>query len=160
VAPCSETARGAWYGRSFGGARPGRASISWSSRGPSCLIPSLPALKPITAPLSAARCGDACTTGPERVAVRALLLALRAYKLCVSPFFAGSCRFLPSCADYMAEAVERHGAWRGAVLGLARLARCHPLCRPGFDPVPAATTPGKFRMLPDKSGCPIEEAHR
>ena len=43
------------------------------------------------------------------VPTRAVLTALRAYKLCISPYFRGSCRFLPSCADYAAEAVERHG---------------------------------------------------
>jgi uncharacterized protein len=85
---------------------------------------------------------------------------IRAYKLCLSPFFAGACRFVPSCADYTAEAVERHGAWHGAALCLARLARCHPLCRPGFDPVPTANRRRKSRILPDESGCPIEEMHR
>jgi putative membrane protein insertion efficiency factor len=50
--------------------------------------------------------------------------------------FAGSCRFVPSCSDYMAEAVRVHGAVRGVWLGVRRLARCHPLCQHGFDPVP------------------------
>ena len=53
---------------------------------------------------------------------RGVLGALRAYKALVSPFFAGSCRYLPSCSDYMAEAVERHGAAAGIALGLRRLA--------------------------------------
>ena len=70
---------------------------------------------------------------------RAILVALRAYKLALSPLFAGSCRFLPSCSDYMAEAVSRHGAAWGVWLGLARLARCHPLGSAGYDPVPAWT---------------------
>jgi putative membrane protein insertion efficiency factor len=63
-------------------------------------------------------------------------MALRAYKLCISPYFRGSCRFLPSCADYAAEAVERHGVLRGSWLAACRLARCHPLCAAGHDPVP------------------------
>lgn len=61
---------------------------------------------------------------------------LRAYKVLFSPLFAGSCRFQPSCADYMAEAVRRHGASRGVWLGLRRLSRCHPLGGHGLDPVP------------------------
>src|SRR5688500_1361378 len=63
-------------------------------------------------------------------------MALRAYKLCISPYFRGSCRFLPSCADYAAEAIEYHGLLRGGRLALRRLARCHPLCDAGHDPVP------------------------
>jgi hypothetical protein len=62
--------------------------------------------------------------------------ALRLYKAAVSPFFAGSCRYLPSCSEYMAEAVERHGAAAGLALGLSRLARCQPFGGSGHDPVP------------------------
>ncbi len=62
--------------------------------------------------------------------------ALKAYKAVLSPLFAGSCRYLPSCSDYMAEAVERHGAAAGVALGLRRLATCHPLGGSGLDPVP------------------------
>ena len=68
--------------------------------------------------------------------VRVALMALRAYKFCISPYFRGSCRFLPSCADYAAEAIERHGLIRGGWLTARRLARCHPLCQAGHDPVP------------------------
>jgi putative membrane protein insertion efficiency factor len=67
---------------------------------------------------------------------RAVIAALRLYKMLLSPLFAGSCRYLPSCSDYMAEAVERHGAAAGTALGLRRLARCHPLGGSGLDPVP------------------------
>jgi uncharacterized protein len=61
---------------------------------------------------------------------------LRGYKLLISPFFRGSCRFLPSCADYAAEAIARHGVMRGGWLAARRLARCHPLGHAGHDPVP------------------------
>ena len=71
------------------------------------------------------------------MAVRLVLSLLRAYKALVSPYFAGSCRFLPSCADYASQAIAIHGLWRGTWLTARRLARCHPLCRAGHDPVPA-----------------------
>ena len=67
---------------------------------------------------------------------RGVMGALRLYKAAVSPFFAGSCRYLPSCSEYMAEAVERHGAAAGVALGLRRLASCQPLGGSGHDPVP------------------------
>ena len=67
------------------------------------------------------------------------LKVLRAYKLLISPYFAGSCRFLPSCADYAAEAIALHGVLRGSWLAARRLARCHPFCAAGHDPVPTLT---------------------
>lgn len=92
----------------------------------------------ITSPLT----GEPSPAQPVRVGVpiaTAIVLAgLRAYKLLLSPFFAGSCRFEPSCSTYMAEAVRRFGVIKGVALGLRRLSRCHPLGRHGFDPVPPA----------------------
>jgi hypothetical protein len=75
--------------------------------------------------------------GSLSVAQRLALVALRLYKLLISPMFAGSCRFMPSCSDYAREAIIRFGVLRGSILALKRLARCHPLGSHGFDPVPA-----------------------
>jgi putative membrane protein insertion efficiency factor len=83
-------------------------------------------------------CSPAAVPAPvrRRRGVRAALRLIRAYKILISPYFTGSCRFLPSCADYAAIAVERHGVVRGSLLAARRLARCHPLCAAGHDPVP------------------------
>ena len=67
---------------------------------------------------------------------RLLLLALEAYRALLSPLLGGHCRFWPSCSVYAQEAIEKHGAWRGARLTLFRLARCQPFARGGIDPVP------------------------
>ena len=67
------------------------------------------------------------------------LLTLRLYKRGLSPFLPPSCRFRPTCSDYCAEAITRHGALRGAWLGLRRLLRCNPFVEGGYDPVPDAT---------------------
>jgi putative membrane protein insertion efficiency factor len=90
-------------------------------------------LKPITEPSS----NGVCVAGDRRIAVRLALGLLRGYKFFISPYFYGSCRFLPSCADYAAEAINRHGAIRGGWLAARRLVRCHPFCASGHDPVPS-----------------------
>jgi len=61
---------------------------------------------------------------------------IRIYQLFISPMLGPSCRYLPSCSDYAAEAIERHGALAGSWLALKRLARCHPWGGSGYDPVP------------------------
>jgi putative membrane protein insertion efficiency factor len=61
---------------------------------------------------------------------------VRFYKIFLSPFFGGACKFYPSCSNYAYEAIARHGARRGIVLALKRLGRCRPFTQGGFDPVP------------------------
>jgi uncharacterized protein len=66
--------------------------------------------------------------------------ALRFYKGLISPLLPASCRFVPTCSEYAAEAVARHGVLRGTALGLWRLLRCNPFSRGGYDPVPENKT--------------------
>lgn len=72
----------------------------------------------------------------EGMGLRLALLALRAYKVALSPLFTGACRFHPSCSTYAAEALHAHGTARGLWLAARRLARCHPFGGSGYDPVP------------------------
>jgi len=51
------------------------------------------------------------------------------------------CRYVPSCSQYAAEAVEVHGAVRGSAYAVRRLGRCHPLGGFGIDPVPPRRAP-------------------
>ena len=60
---------------------------------------------------------------------------LRGYKLIISPLLPPSCRFSPTCSVYAAEAIGKYGFFKGAVLGLKRLLRCHPFATGGYDPV-------------------------
>ena len=64
------------------------------------------------------------------------MLLVRGYRLLLSPWLQPSCRFEPTCSAYALQALERHGAAAGTYLTLHRLARCHPFCAPGHDPVP------------------------
>jgi uncharacterized protein len=65
-----------------------------------------------------------------------LLLLIKAYRYSLSPLLGPSCRFFPSCSDYAAEAIDKHGAGYGSWLALKRIARCHPWHPGGYDPVP------------------------
>lgn len=67
---------------------------------------------------------------------RVLQAMLSGYKRWISPLLPQSCRFVPTCSEYTAEAIERHGVTAGVMLACGRLLRCHPFARAGHDPVP------------------------
>ena len=67
---------------------------------------------------------------------RILQLFVRGYQVALSPMFGDCCRFTPSCSNYMLEALKVHGAFKGTLLGLWRILRCHPFGKHGYDPVP------------------------
>ncbi|HZI59630.1 MAG TPA: membrane protein insertion efficiency factor YidD [Pyrinomonadaceae bacterium] len=64
-----------------------------------------------------------------------LISFLRFYKLAISPLLPPSCRFVPTCSQYAADAISRYGALRGTALAARRLLRCHPFNPGGYDPV-------------------------
>lgn len=69
--------------------------------------------------------------------MKTLLIGLvSGYRLLLSPWLGSGCRFEPTCSRYALGALERHGAGVGSYLTIARLARCHPWCEGGSDPVP------------------------
>lgn len=86
---------------------------------------------------------DLDTSPGTRWPAQTALLLLRLYKILISPLFTGSCRFIPSCADYAAEAIGHYGVLKGSNLAIRRLARCHPLCDAGYDPVPGTAPKGR-----------------
>lgn len=68
-----------------------------------------------------------------------LLGLIRLYRRYLSPLRPPCCRFLPTCSAYALEAVEKYGAWRGGLLALRRVCKCHPFHRQKsieYDPVP------------------------
>jgi putative membrane protein insertion efficiency factor len=65
-----------------------------------------------------------------------LLFVIRFYQITLSSLLGRRCRYLPTCSDYTRQAIEKHGAWHGSVLGFSRICRCHPWGGEGFDPVP------------------------
>lgn len=81
--------------------------------------------------------------------VRLLVRMIRAYQR-VSRYTPPTCRFIPSCSEYTAQAFVVHGMWRGSWLALRRIVRCHPFCPGGYDPVPG-TDPTVFEGGEDKT---------
>jgi hypothetical protein len=78
--------------------------------------------------------------------------AIRAYQLTLSGVSGRQCRYLPTCSDYMDEAIQRHGLWAGGWMGLSRLCRCHPWGDAGFDPVPMTSPPAATGLMPWRFG--------
>ena len=66
---------------------------------------------------------------------------IRVYQATLGPFMRGQCRFHPSCSNYAIDAYRTHGVFRATWLTARRLARCHPLTRGGYDPVPPPELP-------------------
>lgn len=64
------------------------------------------------------------------------LATLRFYKRRISPLLPPSCRFYPTCSEYMYEAIQVYGVIRGGWMGTKRVIRCNPMSPGGFDPVP------------------------
>jgi putative membrane protein insertion efficiency factor len=56
------------------------------------------------------------------------------YQLTLSPLIGQNCRFTPTCSTYFIESVKKYGAVRGSLRGVARICRCHPFHRGGYDP--------------------------
>ncbi|AGA88879.1 conserved hypothetical protein YidD [Thioflavicoccus mobilis 8321] len=65
--------------------------------------------------------------------------AIKLYQYVLSPLIGNHCRFYPSCSHFAIEAIERHGVFRGGMLTIGRLSRCHPWHEGGIDPVPTTT---------------------
>ncbi|MGB9623367.1 MAG: membrane protein insertion efficiency factor YidD [Phycisphaerae bacterium] len=78
----------------------------------------------------------AIARGMTSLAAFCLIVLVRGYQVGLRPLLIGSCKYCPTCSEYFIEAVRRYGPWRGGLLGLRRLARCHPFGPGGIDPVP------------------------
>lgn len=72
----------------------------------------------------------------RKVTVGLMLLPIRFYRTCISPFTPPSCRFTPTCSQYAMEAIIKHGPVKGGWLAVKRICRCNPWGGSGYDPVP------------------------
>jgi putative membrane protein insertion efficiency factor len=91
---------------------------------------------------------------------RVLQWPVRAYRLLLSPSLGSACRFWPTCSAYALGALEQHGALRGSGLTLWRIARCHPWCVGGHDPVPDRPAPPLFTGLLSPARRPLPPSRK
>jgi len=80
-----------------------------------------------------------------------LIGVVKAYRMFLSPWLGSSCRFEPTCSVYSLQALQAHGAAGGSYLTVRRIARCHPWCDGGLDPVPAESPRLFTRLLSSPS---------
>lgn len=74
--------------------------------------------------------------GARRATVRGLVFLIQLYRHMVSPLRPATCRFVPTCSQYAVDALTEYGLIRGSWLSAARLAKCGPWHRGGWDPIP------------------------
>jgi putative membrane protein insertion efficiency factor len=59
---------------------------------------------------------------------------VKVYQWTLSPIMGRQCRFIPTCSNYMIQAIQKYGVVKGVFKGTGRLLRCHPFCKAGYDP--------------------------
>lgn len=87
--------------------------------------------------------------GIQYILALPLLLLVWAYRYIISPLTPPSCRYTPTCSEYMVTAIKEWGPFKGTFMGFKRLSTCHPWGGHGYDPVPL--NPKKH---PDEEGKP------
>lgn len=79
----------------------------------------------------------ACTFADvSRILKKILIFPILIYQYVISPMFPSTCRYTPTCSQYTKEAIQKYGAWKGFILGIKRIGKCHPWGGSGYDPVP------------------------
>jgi uncharacterized protein len=71
----------------------------------------------------------------KNILEKSLIGLIRLYQIIISPFLTPCCRFFPTCSDYAIMAIKRRGPFRGMLMAIMRLLRCHPFHPGGYDPV-------------------------
>jgi len=71
----------------------------------------------------------------DRFVTWVIFMLVAVYRGTLSPFIGGHCRYQPTCSQYMLDAVDKYGPWRGGLRGVRRILRCHPFSKhPHYDP--------------------------
>lgn len=75
--------------------------------------------------------------GTVKTVLKKIMLGMiRFYQRAISPYKRFHCIYIPTCSQYAIEAIEKYGPFKGGVLAIKRILRCHPFAKGGYDPVP------------------------
>lgn len=72
----------------------------------------------------------------KQILILPFIILIRFYQWVISPALGPKCRFTPTCSQYAAEALKKHGVIKGFVLSIKRVSKCRPGGGHGYDPVP------------------------
>jgi putative membrane protein insertion efficiency factor len=82
---------------------------------------------------------------------------IRFYQRVISPLKSKpTCRFSPTCSAYALDAFQKRGFFVGLLLTVTRIARCHPFCAGGYDPVPVTGLGLKRERKADTNDADLE----
>jgi len=87
----------------------------------------------------------------KKILTYPFLLLIRFYQTAISPYTPAACRYTPTCSHYAAEALKKHGLFRGGWLAIKRISSCHPFGGSGYDPVPDEFPKKKQKCCCDKT---------
>lgn len=69
---------------------------------------------------------------------KGFIFFIKQYQKWISPILSSfhiHCKFYPTCSEYMIQAIEKYGIFKGAFLGTKRILKCHPFAKGGYDPL-------------------------
>ena len=72
----------------------------------------------------------------KKIIISPFMFIIRFYQVAISPYKPASCRYYPTCSQYSAQALQKHGLFKGGWLATKRILSCHPWVKSGYDPVP------------------------
>ena len=67
-----------------------------------------------------------------------IIFLVKVYKKLISPIFENwgiQCKYRPTCSEYVVQAVEKYGVFKGCLLGVKRILKCNPFYKGGYDPL-------------------------
>ncbi len=65
-----------------------------------------------------------------------IIFLITIYQNTLSKILPSSCRFSPSCSNYMIDAIKMYGFLKGITMGIVRICKCNPFSKTNsWDPV-------------------------